>query len=216
VHGPDLRHANCPCAGGDDAGSGAWPGFRGIVADTDAPQDWDADFQADDCETDGHRHPADDRPYFRGAHYRGTDHTGAADDAGANYAAANDTSTFGVVVDRLVDLDLVVAELQARRSGWESRGLDVGDFTWRDGQAAWPQPIVTDRALVAEPESLGMTMEAAPDRLAELVLWCGGWADLDCLIDGEYQLLSGAPKFQHVEECATLAEDLAELLLVGT
>ena len=119
-------------------------------------------------------------------------------------------------MDRLVDLDLVVAELQARRAGWESRGLDVGAFTWLDAQAAWPQRILTDRARVAEPESLGVTMEAAPDRFAELVLWCGGWADLDCIIDGEYQLLSDQPKFQHVEECVTLAEDLADLLLVGT
>jgi hypothetical protein len=81
-------------------------------------------------------------------------------------------------MDRLVDLDAVAAELQARRPGWESRGLKVGAFTWRDAQALWPQPIVTDRALVADPESLWMTMDASPGHYAELVLWCGGWADL--------------------------------------
>ena len=116
-------------------------------------------------------------------------------------------------MDRLVDLDLVVAELQARRAGWESRGLDVGAFTWRDAQADWPQPIVTDRARVAEPESLGMIMEASPDRLAQLVLWRGGWADLDCLIDSE--LRSDTPKYQNVAECVTIAEDLAGQLLAG-
>ena len=69
-------------------------------------------------------------------------------------------------MDRLVDLDAVAAELQARRPGWESRGLKVGAFTWRDAQALWPQPIVTDRALVADPESLGMTMDASPGHFA--------------------------------------------------
>jgi hypothetical protein len=119
-------------------------------------------------------------------------------------------------VDRLVDLDLVVAELQARRVEWESRGLEVGAFTWRDAQAPWPQPIVTDRALVTDPESLGMTMDATPDRFARLVLWCGGWADLDYVIGGEDQLMSEAPKYQHVTECVAIAENLANLLLAGT
>jgi hypothetical protein len=32
--------------------------------------------------------------------------------------------------------------------------------------------------------SLGMTTNAAPSRYAELVLWCGGWAGLSCLIGG--------------------------------
>jgi hypothetical protein len=95
-------------------------------------------------------------------------------------------------VDRLVDLDAVAAELQAGRARWESRGLEIGAFTWRDAEAPWPQPIVTDRALVADPEFLGMTMDAAPSRYAELAPWGGGWADLDCVIDG--QVVSEAPE----------------------
>ena len=61
-----------------------------------------------------------------------------------------------------------------------------------------------------------MTMDAAPDRFAQLVLWCGGWADLDCVIDGEDQLASEVSKYQHVAECVAIAENLASLLLVGT
>jgi hypothetical protein len=116
-------------------------------------------------------------------------------------------------MDRLVDLDAVAAELRARRAGWEGLGLQVSTFTWRDAQAPWPQPIVTDRALVTDPESLGMTMEAAPGRYAELVFWCGGWADLGCLIDG--QVLSEAPEYRDTAECVAVAEDLANRLLSG-
>jgi hypothetical protein len=72
-------------------------------------------------------------------------------------------------MDQLVDLGAVTAELHARRAGWEGLGVQVGTFTWRDAQATWSQPIVSDRALVADPESLGMTLEAAPGRYGELV-----------------------------------------------
>ena len=91
------------------------------------------------------------------------------------------------------------------------RGLKVGAFTWRDAQAPWPQPIVTDRALVADPESLGMTMDASPGHYAELVLWCGGWADLGLLIDG--QILAEVPHYRNPAECIGVAERLADRLL---
>jgi hypothetical protein len=116
-------------------------------------------------------------------------------------------------MDRLVDLDAVAAELHARRARWESRGLKIGAFTWRDAQAPWPQPIGTDRALVADPESLGITMDAAPSRYAELVLWCGGWADLDCVIDG--QVVSEAPEYRYIAECVAVADSLADRLMSG-
>jgi len=80
-------------------------------------------------------------------------------------------------MDRLIDLDAVAAELMRRRPEWVRRGLAVGEFTWRDTVAAWPQPIVTDRAAVADPESLGLVFRGAGGGEAELVLWCGGWAD---------------------------------------
>ncbi len=113
----------------------------------------------------------------------------------------------------MVDLDLVAAELQDRRIEWEMRGLDVGAFTWRDAQASWPQPLVTDRSLVADPESLGIKMGAGPDRFAELILWIGGWADRGCYIDGEDVVET--PEYQNVAECVAVAEDLVNQLLEG-
>jgi hypothetical protein len=52
------------------------------------------------------------------------------------------------LVDRLVDLDAVLGELDRRRPEWTQRGLVAGEYTWRDAAAERPQPIVTDRGLV--------------------------------------------------------------------
>jgi hypothetical protein len=114
-------------------------------------------------------------------------------------------------VDRLVDLDLVLGELSQRRSEWTQRGLVVGEFTWRDAAASWPQPIVADRGLVVDPESLGMTFKAGESTEARLVLWIGGWADLDGAIDG--QIVVEAPEFIDIRSCVAVADTLVERLL---
>lgn len=57
-------------------------------------------------------------------------------------------------------------------------------------------------------------MDAAPNRYAELVLWCGGWAGLDCVIDG--QVVSEAPEYRQIAECVAVAENLADPLLSGS
>lgn len=87
----------------------------------------------------------------------------------------------------------------------------VGEFTWRDAAAQWPQSIVTDRASVIDPESLGMTFNAGERAEALLVLWTGGWADLEAAIDG--QLVLEAPQFADVQSCVAVADALVERLL---
>lgn len=114
-------------------------------------------------------------------------------------------------MDRLVDLDSVRLELSKRRSEWGQRGLVVGAFTWRDAAAAWPQAIVTDRASVTDPESLGMTFNGGGGADALLVLWTGGWADLEASIGGE--LVFEAPEFVDVQSCVAVADGLVERLL---
>jgi hypothetical protein len=114
-------------------------------------------------------------------------------------------------VDRLVDLDSVLVELSRRCPEWTQRGLVVGEFTWRDAAASWPQPIVTDRASIVDPESLGMTLDAGGGVEALLVLWTGGWADLEAAIDGE--LVLDAPEFVDVQSCVAVADALVERLL---
>jgi len=114
-------------------------------------------------------------------------------------------------VDQLVDLDAVAAELTRRLPEWVGGGLTVGEFTWRDAAAAWPQPIVTDRVAVAEPASLGLGLRGPGGGEAELVLWCGGWADLDGIL-GDEVVVEG-PEFADVAGCVAVADSLARRLL---
>jgi len=114
-------------------------------------------------------------------------------------------------VDRVVDLDAVLVEIIRRRPEWTRRGLVVGDFTWRDAAAAWPQPIVTNRESVADPESLGMTLDAGGGAEALLVLWAGGWADLEASING--QVVLETPEFGNLEACVAVADALVARLV---
>ncbi|MEV7526309.1 hypothetical protein [Streptomyces sp. NPDC091371] len=83
------------------------------------------------------------------------------------------------VVDRVIDLDEAAAILADRAERWRSAGLEVGQMTWRDAQADWPQPLETDRARVRDPDSLGLTLSGSAEAELSVVLFRGGWGDVD-------------------------------------
>ncbi|MFF9430503.1 hypothetical protein [Streptomyces sp. NPDC014746] len=83
-------------------------------------------------------------------------------------------------MDNVVDLDEVAAVVAGRTAGWRSAGLEVGQVTWRDAEASWPQFLETDRARVQDPDSLGVVIISGPgDAELSAVLFRGGWADVD-------------------------------------
>lgn len=82
-------------------------------------------------------------------------------------------------MDRVVDLDDAAALLVDRVARWRLAGLDVGEMTWRDGVAAWPQPLETDRARVDDPDSLGIVISGSAEAELSVALFRGGWADVD-------------------------------------
>ncbi|MGY0489396.1 hypothetical protein [Streptomyces sp. WG-D5] len=86
-------------------------------------------------------------------------------------------------MDRVVDLDEAAAVLAGRTVGWRSAGLEVGQVTWRDAEAPWPQPLETDRARVHDPDSVGVTLCGPGDAELSVVLFRGGWADVDFIAD---------------------------------
>lgn len=111
-----------------------------------------------------------------------------------------------------LDLDQVARVLSGLLPGWTERGITAGQLTWRDAQAAWPQPIVTSRITVAEPESFGVTLTAANGNEARLVIWRGGWADVDLLLGTH--VVSRNPDLHDAAACVALAESIAAQLVI--
>jgi hypothetical protein len=110
-------------------------------------------------------------------------------------------------VEHLVDLDALAERLTARIPEWE-RSATVGAMTWRDERAAWPQPIVIDRAVVEVPESLGVRLTREPEDEAEIVVWTGGWADIGLFVNG--RAINPWAEFQDVDGAYAAVVDTVE------
>jgi hypothetical protein len=100
-----------------------------------------------------------------------------------------------VAVEHLIDLDALAQRLRSLTPEWE-RWASVGPFTWRDEHASWPQPIVSDRAAVNVPETLGVRLQRDDDE-KEIVVWTGGLAEIDWVLNGEGASL--CPEFRDVD-----------------
>lgn len=87
------------------------------------------------------------------------------------------------LMDRVVDLDDVAVVLAVQTMGWRSAGLEVGQVTWRDAEAPWPQPLETDRIRVHDPDSVGVRFSGPGEAELSVVLFRGGWADVDFVAD---------------------------------
>jgi hypothetical protein len=83
------------------------------------------------------------------------------------------------LVERVIDLDQAVAKIVERAPRWRAAGLRVGQVTWRDEAAPWPQQLETDRALVRDPDSIGVLISGPADAELSVVLFRAGWADVD-------------------------------------
>lgn len=114
-----------------------------------------------------------------------------------------------VDMEHRVDLDVLAGRLEPMLAKW-SKTARVGQLTWRDEQAEWPQPITSDRSCVAVPESLGLRITSGADEI-EVCVWTGGWADIDWVDDGEGQGL--CPEFTDVDGAyAAVVQNVEDLL----
>jgi hypothetical protein len=82
-------------------------------------------------------------------------------------------------MERIVDLDRAAGVLADRAALWRPFGVVFDPVTWRDAEASWPQPLETDRARVGDPDSLGVVAHGPDDAELSVVLFRGGWADVD-------------------------------------
>jgi hypothetical protein len=82
-------------------------------------------------------------------------------------------------MERVIDLDQAAAVIAEWTTRWFAAGLKVGQVTWRDETAPWPQQLETDRTLVRDPDSVGVLISGPGDAGLSVVLFRGGWADVD-------------------------------------
>ncbi|MFF6785030.1 hypothetical protein [Streptomyces sp. NPDC012510] len=115
-------------------------------------------------------------------------------------------------MDRVIDLDEAATVIADRRATWEAAGLVVEPVTWRDGAAPWPQRLETDRSRTQDPDSVGVHLHNAlgdgARRDAELlvVLYRGGWADIDYLVDAEDAGVLPSPALRSAQEFGALLD----------
>lgn len=95
-------------------------------------------------------------------------------------------------MEHLVDLDELAARLRGKILAWRGVAL-VDAFTWRDENASWPQAILSDRAEVEVPESLGLRLSLPSDDEVAIVVWTGGRADVGGLLGST--IFSDCPHF---------------------
>ncbi|MEU2747350.1 hypothetical protein ABZ613_13825 [Streptomyces collinus] len=86
-------------------------------------------------------------------------------------------------MQQVIDLDQAVIEIADRRRGWESAGLTVEAISWRDEAASWPQRLETDRSRVDDPGSIGVRITGLAETELCVVLFRGGWADVDFIVN---------------------------------
>lgn len=78
----------------------------------------------------------------------------------------------------LIDLDVAVVLLEQCAERLREAGCEVPSITWRDQGLGWPPPLLTDRAAVLDPDSIGIHVRCG-EREGMFVLFKGGWADLE-------------------------------------
>lgn len=100
----------------------------------------------------------------------------------------------------MIDLDLLIQLLTPDLRRWQGE-VDSVRVTWRDRTATWPQPLESDRAVVVDPESVGIELLRAPDATGlhecRVVVWTGGWADVEW-VAGE-RVVTRTPQFPDLE-----------------
>ena len=112
-----------------------------------------------------------------------------------------------------LNLDVAADAIAARRPTWVASGLLVDAPTWMDNDVAWPAPLVTDRADVQRPRSLGIRLRGEGDVEAEFVLYAGGWADASWVLAGSTDPVNEYVELERAEEFVSLLDRVVVELL---
>jgi hypothetical protein len=95
-------------------------------------------------------------------------------------------------LDDRIDLDQAAQEIVARTPAWRAAGIAVGEPTWRDASEPWPWSTKVNRSSVADPDSVGVRCTKG-EQEGSLVLFKGGWADLEFWAGDDADVVVEAP-----------------------
>ncbi|MFF8855665.1 hypothetical protein [Streptomyces althioticus] len=109
-------------------------------------------------------------------------------------------------MERVVDLEEVVAAVADRRPAWQAAGLVAEPVTWRDEAEPWSQQLKTDRSRVNDPGSVGIHLRGPDEAELLVVLYRGGWADIDYIADADDAGVIPAPTVGSAQEFASLLD----------
>lgn len=109
-------------------------------------------------------------------------------------------------MERVIDLDEAATAIAERQSLWQAAGLAVEPVTWRDEAAAWPQHLETDRSRVIDPDSVGVHVLSPAEAELVLVLFRGGWADVDYMVSIDDAGVIPAPEITSVQAFGVLLD----------
>ena len=98
-------------------------------------------------------------------------------------------------LDERIDLDEAVQQIASRTPGWRAAGMTVGEPTWRDENEPWPPSMKVDRAEVRSPDSVGVRCTKGVQE-GSLVLFKGGWADLEFWAGAHTDVVVEAPGWE--------------------
>ncbi|GAB3661174.1 hypothetical protein [Glycomyces tarimensis] len=110
-------------------------------------------------------------------------------------------------MDQVINLDEAAEAIGDRCQAWQHARLAVSSLTWRDAASPWPQRIVTDRSTASDPDSVGVQIQGPGDAGLHIVLYRGGWADIDYItVDDDLGTLHG-PDIGTAQDFGLLLDD---------
>ncbi|MDQ0946742.1 hypothetical protein QFZ24_000665 [Streptomyces phaeochromogenes] len=109
-------------------------------------------------------------------------------------------------MERVVDLDEAAAAVADRQPAWQAAGLVAKPVTWRDEAAPWPQQLTAERSQVNDPDSVGIHLRGLNEAELLVVLYRGGWADIDYMVDADDAGVIPAPTVVSAQAFASLLD----------
>jgi hypothetical protein len=117
-------------------------------------------------------------------------------------------------VANVVDLDAAAATLARHLRDWGSIGCEADPITWRDAAAVWNAPLKTERSDALDPDSIGVRTRWPDSKEAHVVLFRGGWADVELVDWTANAVVLGNPEIDSLAAFETLLETIPARLQV--